>query len=278
MTLPERFVFSQSNLQDYLDCPRRFDLRYVQRQRWPAVTAEPVIEHEKHMRQGSHFHQMVQQLLTGIPAEKVQTQAHEEPLIGWWHNFVNADLLKSLPETRYPEIDLGAPVEDARLIAKYDLLAVDPGRRLVIVDWKTSTKRTSRQRLQAMMQTRVYPYLLVKAGKHLNEGKPIEPQQVQMIYWFANHPTQPEVFEYSQQQYENDERFLLNLTTEIKGRVDFPKTEDTNRCKFCTYRSLCDRGVRAGAMDDIDLDEETETEDDLLNFDISLDQIAEVEF
>ncbi len=278
MTLPERFVFSQSNLQDYSDCARRFDLRYLQRQRWPAVTAEPVIEHEKHMRQGSHFHQMVQQLLTGIPAEKVEKQAHEEPLIGWWLNFVNSDVLKSLPETRYPEIDLGAPLGDYRLIAKYDLLAVQPGEQLVIVDWKTSNKRTPRNRLQAMMQTRVYRYLLVKAGAYMNGGNAVQPGQVRMIYWFANHPNQPEVFEYSQQQFEDDERLLLSLINEIAARADFPKTDDERRCKFCTYRSLCDRGVRAGDMDDAALDDDIDEEADLLDFNISLDQIAEVEF
>lgn len=29
MNLPGSFHFTQSSLQDYLDCPRRFQLRYV---------------------------------------------------------------------------------------------------------------------------------------------------------------------------------------------------------------------------------------------------------
>jgi hypothetical protein len=41
MTLPYSFHFTQSSLQDYLDCPRRFQLRYVLDQPWPAVESEP---------------------------------------------------------------------------------------------------------------------------------------------------------------------------------------------------------------------------------------------
>jgi hypothetical protein len=44
--LSEDFVFSQSNLQAYVDCPRRFWLAHVRRMPWPAVEAGPVQEYE----------------------------------------------------------------------------------------------------------------------------------------------------------------------------------------------------------------------------------------
>ena len=31
------FIFSAHNLQDYLDCPRRFELKYILKQPWPAI-------------------------------------------------------------------------------------------------------------------------------------------------------------------------------------------------------------------------------------------------
>ena len=39
--LPPQFAFSQSSLQDYMDCPRRFQLRYLDRLIYPAAESEP---------------------------------------------------------------------------------------------------------------------------------------------------------------------------------------------------------------------------------------------
>ena len=38
--LPPDFHFSQRSLQDYVDCRRRFQLRYLQHLAWPAVEAK----------------------------------------------------------------------------------------------------------------------------------------------------------------------------------------------------------------------------------------------
>ena len=50
MSILPNFVFSQSSLQDYVDCARRFELRYIDELRWPAVVAEPSETHEAHMQ------------------------------------------------------------------------------------------------------------------------------------------------------------------------------------------------------------------------------------
>jgi len=39
MSLPTGFRFSQASLQDYVDCPQRFQLRYLAALQWPAVEA-----------------------------------------------------------------------------------------------------------------------------------------------------------------------------------------------------------------------------------------------
>src|SRR5512133_649626 len=84
------FEFSQSSLQDYVDCQRRFDLRYLQRLAWPAAPAEPVREHERHMQRGQRFHRLVQQYLLGVPAEFLARMAsadEDEHLLQWWQHF-----------------------------------------------------------------------------------------------------------------------------------------------------------------------------------------------
>jgi hypothetical protein len=154
---------------------------------------------------------------------------------------------------RYPEITLSAPVGKHRLLAKYDLVAVEPGRRAVIVDWKTSARRPTGAWLAARLQTRVYRYVLARAGSHLNGGAALQPEQIEMLYWFAAFPDQPERLPYNRTQHEADGRFLASLMADLAAAgdgadpdADFPLTEDVTRCRFCAYRSLCGRGVEAG--------------------------------
>jgi CRISPR/Cas system-associated exonuclease Cas4 (RecB family) len=287
MTLPTDFQFSQGSLQDYVDCPRRFQLRYIQRLAWPAVEAEPALENERYLQQGAAFHRLVHQHLLGLLPERLSSTITDEDLSRWWHNYLEGRPA-DLPASRYPEVVLSAPVSGYRLIAKYDLVAVDPvlggvegrGQRAVIVDWKTSRKRPRQKWLAERLQTRVYPYLLVRAGSHLLEignWRSFQPEQVEMVYWFANFPEDPERFLYDAGQYDADDDYLASLIEEIKslGGEDFPLTAQERRCRYCPYRSLCRRGTKAGALDEAE--DEPEWGDD---FEIALDfeQIAEIEY
>ena len=300
MTLPTDFQFSQGSLQDYVDCPRRFQLRYIQRLAWPAVEAEPALENERHLQQGAAFHRLVHQHMLGLSPERLSSTITDEALSRWWHNYLESGPT-DLPASRYPEVVLSAPVSGHRLVAKYDLITVDTEQRAVIVDWKTSRKRPRRKWLAERLQTRVYPYLLVRAGAHLNEGRPFQPEQVEMVYWFADFPEDPERFPYDAAQYDADDAYLASLIEEIKelalsrvlpapsvvegspveglpkglGDEGFPLTAHERRCRYCAYRSLCRRGTRAGAFEEAE--DEPEWGDD---FEIALDfeQIAEIEY
>ena len=153
------------------------------------------------------------------------------------------------------------------------MLRAGAGQRAVILDWKTSRRRPRREWLAERLQTKVYPYLLVRAGAHLNDGQPLAPEQVEMVYWFANFPDDPAHFVYDAAQYEADEAYLASLVERI-GNPPYPRTSDERDCRYCRYRSLCQRGVEAGPLDEMD---ETEAG---AGFDISLDfeQIAEIEY
>jgi predicted RecB family nuclease len=278
MSLPAGFQFSQSSLQDYVECARRFELRYVKRLQWPAVEAEPIDERERHLQQGAAFHHMVHQHLLGVPAETLTASLPEadERLRSWWQGYLAADFVNELPPRRHPEFVLSAALAGHRLIAKYDLLAVEPGDRAVIVDWKTSLRKTPRADLEKRLQTVIYRYLLARAGSHLNGGEPIAPERAEMIYWFAGAPDEAELFSYSQSEYEQDEQYLTELIQTTQAQTLFELTSDEWRCRFCTYRSLCQRGIGAGEFDE-DAVESTADSDDL-DLDFDFDQIAEVEF
>ena len=267
-------TLSQSSLQDYVDCARRFQLRYVERLAYPAVESEPALENEQHQREGEFFHRLAQQYLVGIPREQVSKLANTPNLQRWWENFSNAiDLLgfKNLTGL-YPEATLSAPLGNFRLLAKYDLITLHENKA-TIYDWKTYRKRPRNEWLAARMQTRVYRALLVHAGAHLNNGRPFEPEQIEMVYWFADFPNDPARFAYTSAQYKRDWDLLLKLADEINSASSFPLTDDATRCLYCPYRSYCERGVRAGEAGEA----EAETEAEEL-FDVNFEQVGEISF
>jgi len=278
MSLPEPFQFTQSSLQDYLDCPRRFQLRYVLDQPWPAVASEPLLDFERLADLGRRFHQMAQRHTVGVPVEQITASAQDAELVKWWRNYLNVPPRDLPSAVRRAEVTLTTPLPVSgrgkgwgRLSAKYDLLALEPGRRAVIVDWKTERKRPTRAQLAARMQTRVYRYVLVEAGAALNGGQPIGPEQVSLVYWFAEFPADPEVLPYDSAQHADDATFLMGLADEIAARTEaeWPKTSEEMRCRYCTYRSLCNRGIAAGTGDESDVE---------LDLEIALAEVEEIAY
>ncbi|HET9910699.1 MAG TPA: PD-(D/E)XK nuclease family protein [Anaerolineales bacterium] len=268
-------TLSQSSLQDYLDCAQRFKLRYLDRLSYPAVETEPALENEKHQQEGEYFHRLLQQHLIGIPAEQIAKFANTPNLQRWWENFQNSIDLTGLHANLsglYPEATLSAPLGKYRLLAKYDLIALQDGKA-TIYDWKTYRKRPRNEWLAARMQTRVYRALLVQAGAHLNGGKPFEPEQIEMIYWFADFPEEPAHFLYTTTQFKRDWDLLIKLSDEVASASSYPLTEDRQKCAFCTYRSYCERGVRAGDIEQAEAEMEAEE-----LFDVNFEQIGEIAF
>jgi hypothetical protein len=278
-------ILSQSSLQDYVDCARRFQLRYLERLSYPAVESEPALENEKHIQEGEYFHRLAQQYLIGIPAEQISKLANTENLQKWWTNFLASPDLRALTPLRaasgvlrkdlgglYSETTLSAPLGNIRLLAKYDLIALGNGKA-TIYDWKTYRKRPRNEWLSARMQTRVYRALLVHAGAHLNNGTPFAPEQIEMVYWFSDFPEDPARFPYTSAQYQRDWDLLKKLAAEIQSASLYPLTDDRTKCLYCPYRSYCERGIRAGDIEQAEAEMEAEE-----LFDVNFEQIGEIEF
>lgn len=280
------FHLSQTNLQDFVDCRRRFQLRYLQQIAWPALEVEPALEYEREMQCGAAFHHLAHQYFLGLPVKRLSAMIRDQQLADWWNNLLSfipppPDApIEGQPHLRlYPELTLTAPLGPYRLIAKYDLVALpsdkSQGKCFTIFDWKTSRSRPSRKWLTARLQTRLYPYLLVRAGSSLNQGsEPVQPSQIEMIYWFASFPKQPERFTYDEKQYRLDEEYLLSLANLLQrlDEEDYTLTPNEHHCRFCVYRSLCERGIAAAHL------EENLELADLPPLDLDFEQIAEIAY
>ena len=282
--LPPGFQFSQRSLQDYVDCQRRFQLRYLEQLVWPAVESEPLIEHESQMQAGADFHRLVQRYLVGIPAERLSAMlassgSSTSDLQRWWENYLQFSNIVPV-KGQLVESSLSAPLHSYRLLAKYDLVRWEgdaDSLRVKIYDWKTSLKKPTRQWMEYRLQTRVYPYLLAQAGKAVLSDQLVNPDQIEMVYWFTEQPKEAHIFKYSAEQFQADHDYLLGLVEEIEtlSEANFHLTADESKCKYCTYRSLCDRGISAGRIDPGEIIDDSAGSED---FELDFDQVAEIEF
>ncbi len=283
--LPPGFQFSQSNLQDFVDCPRRFQLRYIWELAWPAIQTEPAMENERLLRKGAFFHHVIHQHLLGISegrivelinAYELREERGEQELVRWWQNYLTWKE-RFEGSTMYPEVSVSIPQGEFRLVAKYDLVLVNDQGLITIVDWKTSRKRPKSGWLKERVQSKVYPYLMVKTGARFSNIENITPEMVEMIYWFADFPQQPESCNYNPTRFIEDQAYISNLVDEIIGLGfgDFPLTSRLERCGFCVYRSFCNRGIHAGNLDELEENLNIEDSTDIL---LDFEQIGEVAY
>jgi CRISPR/Cas system-associated exonuclease Cas4 (RecB family) len=278
MALPAGFTFSQASLQDYSDCPRRFQLRYVLGVRWPAAqdgaATQERAEWEKKALQGAAFHRLVHQHTVGIPQNILADSITDPELRVWWQSYLHTPPPNLPAEVRRSEVRLSVPLDGYRLMARYDLLAVAPGQRAIIVDWKTSRLRAKRATLENRWQTRVYRYVLVEAGAQLNERTALTPAQVELIYWFTNFPQRIERLPYDDRQYRVDQTTLQSAIAGISARdqEQWTLTGDLEHCRYCTYRTLCEREPVDAPEPDWEPQEEPE------DWEIDLEQVGEIAF
>lgn len=279
MKLPEGFDFTQSNLKDYIECPYRFYLKTILKVKWPALLVDEALEFEQRGKAGARFHRLVQQYLWGIPESRLTEIAEndsEPKMSSWWQNFL-IDIPPRMTGQRYVEIVLRVPMEGHHLLAKYDLILVQGSSNLMIYDWKTSQKRPHRAWLLDHVQTRLYRYLLTQTGAILAKTNLVDAKGITMNYWFANHPGALVELSYSLNDYLKDQAFFKALISEILDRNEenFTRTDDLKKCKYCLYRSHCDRGISAGDLDSFDA---FSLQGEDFELDLDFDAIQEVDF
>ncbi|MFQ5858432.1 MAG: PD-(D/E)XK nuclease family protein [Anaerolineae bacterium] len=239
------FRFSQRSLADYLICPRRFKLRYVDRLIWPAPFSQADQELEALMELGRDFHQAVHQQLVDVDPAELIAGNPDSRLGTWWEAF-ETHVLPRLPEGEpWPEAVLSVPMGDSWLVARFDLLIVSPSGEATILDWKTG-RLPDRGELVRHMQTLVYPFVLAEAGACYNHDRPIRPDCITMAYWYAQAPERFVEFPYSGAAHERNQWELQTLIDEIVGLPadGFPKVDGFGPCRRCNYRAYCGRDVQ----------------------------------
>jgi hypothetical protein len=262
MSIDPDFIFSANNLQDYVDCPRRFELKYLLKRDWPAEESEPVLEWEHELELGTRFHQLVYQYLSGLPEEALLASINDSDVENWFLNFLAFYSRQEFSQI-FPEFRVRVPLGNYQAVAVYDLLALTPDNRLVILDWKTSRKIPRQAWVSGHMQTVLYPFAALESAGNFLSDVTLSAESIQMTYVYVRHAIDNTLtFSYSTEHHTHNRSHLEHLVSEIATLElgAFPLTEEKRRCKFCVYRSLCERGENAGSLaeleaePDLDLD------------------------
>lgn len=254
LTLPRGFQFSQSKLQDFEDCARRFYLKYILNQPWPSPLSEPQETFEQSMVQGKRFHRLAERHQLGIALDVLQqSAAHESELADWLRHY--QQLLDKLgPFDRvWPEVSLSTFVGKYPLLAKFDLIGLQ-GRNVIAVDWKTG-RLPDNSRLERRMQTVVYLYVLQKEAARL-VGSEIDTFTLTYASVVAGELRSFRLDAENLAKYERRIQSIIGAIEDAIQQGRFDKVEDSRPCRFCFYRGLCERGTSPTATPaELDMDD-----------------------
>jgi hypothetical protein len=246
--LDNSFFYSQLALSIYQSCQLRFRKRYLDGLYWPRPLTEQV-------ELGRDFHLVSNRYFAGGQPE------HFGGDLGTWLEALYRFRPFSPDSIFLPEQELRLRDGALRLIARYDLVMLSPGR-VVIYDWKTDQRRLSGRSCERSLQTLVYRYLMVRAGNGYWNRR-VTPAGVTMVYWNPRYPDDPFTLQYDDQRYRHDEEWLKEMITTIESQPpdSFLATGDEKICQTCEYSPIC-RGAEATELED-DEDDLSLTWDDI---------------
>ena len=273
----DNFQLSQTSLQSFVDCHRKFKLRYLENLAWPAPPTEPLSLHEEQKMFGERFHLLARQYFSGIPVNQITRSIRHPQLIESWENFLAFTSALDF-QIALPEYVLSIPLKYTRLVAKYDLI-IRSKNHFHIFDWKTSKHLPGREVLDSRMQTLIYPYVFLRAAPEFFEIPHLESGQIHFTYWFALHPEDEMSYHYTDAKDNFAERYIQDLEEQIFTKFNnskpFEKTDDLDKCKFCKFRSHCARGEKAG---NVESEYFIDDQDQRIYDPIEFERIAEINY
>ncbi len=227
-------TLSASALTVFDQCARLFRYSYIDQLLWPA--GDPS-QPEEEMRRGALFHRLVERYAKGYPTELL-VDAVDPQLHQWWQAFQTS-------EHRDPEgivmteVPIWSTVLGVRLTARLDRLVIR-NHELHIVDWKTERTRPTEAKLRRRWQVKLYPLMVVLTGSQLL-NRPVEPEMIRLTLWYATDPDHPFEWQYTRQQFEQDQLDLGNRLRVLKqmAEQDYPLTTHTEICRSCFFRARC---------------------------------------
>ncbi len=229
-------TITQTQIGAYERCKRFYYLRYIEKLAWPVdnKTGEEI-------QRGSDFHLLARQLIMGLDHAELIFPSDDEKMVRWIDNFC-----RKLPlwqfDRIYAEKEVTALCSNVLWLGMFDALAVKDDH-LTIFDWKTTGHPASAADYIKSPQTKLYRFLaktcaprLLEAGLH---GLPAE--NIEMIYWFPEHPETEIRLPYSESAFREDLTWLQLKAAEMNftDAEHYPRNTENRGCRFCNYETYC---------------------------------------
>lgn len=246
------FELSASRLGTALNCRRQYYYQYVNRLDWPESFDDDFQLVEEFTRLGRDFHLAIQRVLQGILTIDEAIRLNTGDVGVWLTRWKRMVVLPKNGEI-FSELALSSLHGDFLWRGTLDLLVRD-GDRIHIYDWKTSRHQTNRAKLESMPQTRLYRALFVENAAALFGMDRSCVDQIKMTYWYTNFPEQPITISYSERAYQADVAWISEIaeTLRSEAKEDYPLTLQLQKCKYCRYRTHCNRAIPDLAESDAD--------------------------
>ncbi|MCK8827364.1 PD-(D/E)XK nuclease family protein [Natroniella acetigena] len=256
----KELYFSKSALATYEQCPLRFRRRYLDGLYWGRDWG---MEQEERtvIEQGILFHDLANRYYRQGKM-LVDKELLTDQMVEWLESLINyRPYLEG--GTFLPEQEFRINQAGLRILAKFDLLYITPEGKAIIYEWKTSPKPTKQLYRRKAIQTKVYRYVLCKAGGSYSPTGCWKPEDIQMIYWNPRFKKE-QVISYTEEQFKDDQELLISKIKQIEETKEFIATSDQEICARCEYSPVC-HGEPAIELEveeeDLDLDFDWESID-----------------
>ncbi len=237
---------SQTKITTWQQCERKFQLRYIARQGWP----EPpfALDLAAVMEQGEAFHMLAAQSYLMGDGFAFDPADLEEPVAGWWRNFIDNRPIPKKGQTARVEATLTANLTDKiKLVGRLDVLFLGKNK-LEVFDWKTGKPRRESD-LKADWQTRIYLALLYQSRQILGAPE-LAAEDVSITYWYPREPKKSVTIRYSEAWHAENWAELLKLAQQMEAKLErpdevWPLTTHLATCGRCPFNAICGRKPEA---------------------------------
>ncbi len=229
-------TITQTQISAYERCRRYYYLKYIKKLAWPVEEST-----RAEIQKGADFHLLAHQLIMGMDPSELLFPADDEKMRRWIDNFCRMVPLREYDQV-LAEKEVSALHSGVLWLGMFDALAIRDDR-ITVYDWKTTGHPVNSSDYLRTPQTRLYRFLakmcaprLLGIGLH---GLPAE--NIEMIYWFPEHPETGIRLPYSESAFREDLTWLELKAAELTSGQpdDYPRTSENRRCRFCKYQTHC---------------------------------------